>query len=76
MICLVSNFTAETTNINELILFSFSGLPIRNGDNHAVEVTNCAMDLLSHVMQFKVAHLDDYVLRIRIGKYKFRILML
>ena len=49
-----------------------SGLPIRNGDNHAVEVTNCAMDLLSGIVGFKVRHLEDYVLRIRIGELKHR----
>ena len=45
-----------------------SGLPIRNGIRHAVEVTNCAMDLLSQVTQFKVQHVPDYVLQIRIGQ--------
>ena len=45
-----------------------SGLPIRNGDNHAVEVTNCAIDLLSGIVGFKVRHLPDYELKIRIGR--------
>ena len=51
-----------------LYFFFRSGLPLQNGDRHAVEVTNCAMDLLSFVTQFKVPHLPDYTLQIRIGE--------
>ena len=46
-----------------------SGLPIKNGDNHAVEIVNCSMDLLSAIVDYKVDHMpDDYQLRIRIGR--------
>ena len=56
------------SNCNAFTFFYCSGLPVRNEDRHAVEVTNCAMDLLSYVTQFKVPHIDNYELRIRIGK--------
>ena len=72
------HYALEITNINDLQVETIgdaymyvSGLPIRNGDKHAVEVTNCAMDLLSGIVGFKVRHLDDYVLRIRIGECIF-----
>ena len=45
-----------------------SGLPMRNGDRHAVEIANCAMELLSAVANFKVHHKPDYKLQLRIGK--------
>ena len=46
-----------------------SGVPIKNGDNHAVEIANTAMDLLSGIIDFKVDHMPDYTLRIRIGEW-------
>ena len=45
-----------------------SGVPDRNGDTHVTEIVNCSMDLLAGVLNFKVAHQPDYVLRIRIGR--------
>lgn len=45
-----------------------SGLPVRNGSRHVVEIVNCAMDLLSGVLSFKVPHKPDYPLKVRIGK--------
>ena len=50
-----------------------SGLPTRNGERHVVEIVNCAMDLLSDVMNFKVPHKPDYHLRIRIGNISYQI---
>ena len=52
-----------------LIVLKVSGLPNKNGDRHAVEIANCAMDLLSGILNFKVSHMpEDYVLRLRIGR--------
>ncbi len=45
-----------------------SGLPNRNGDNHAVEIANAAMDLLSGITNFVVDHKPGYKLQIRIGR--------
>ena len=47
-----------------------SGMPVRNGDRHALEIANCAMELLSGILNFKVEHKPGYRLQIRIGKYQ------
>ncbi|CAD5126185.1 DgyrCDS14356 [Dimorphilus gyrociliatus] len=44
-----------------------SGLPRRNGEKHCTEIANCALDLLSGILSFKVPHLPDYKIQIRIG---------
>lgn len=48
-----------------------SGLPKRNKDEHVVEIADCAMDLLSGVLKFKVPHKPNFKLRIRIGKLSY-----
>ena len=44
-----------------------SGLPIRNGDRHIVEVVNCSLDLISAILNFKVPHKPSAKLPLRIG---------
>ena len=44
-----------------------SGIPRRNDDNHVVEIANMALDLRHEVQHFKVEHLPDVTLRLRIG---------
>uniref|UniRef100_A0A8B9CBS1 Guanylate cyclase n=1 Tax=Anser brachyrhynchus TaxID=132585 RepID=A0A8B9CBS1_9AVES len=44
-----------------------SGLPKRNGNKHAAEIANMALDILSSVGTFKMRHMPDIPLRIRIG---------
>ncbi len=45
-----------------------SGLPVRNGDRHACEVANCALDLREAVeKRFRVPHMPDRKMKIRIG---------
>ncbi|XP_070535597.1 atrial natriuretic peptide receptor 1-like isoform X2 [Ptychodera flava] len=44
-----------------------SGLPIRNGNNHAREIARMSLALLTSVTHFKVRHRPDYKLRLRIG---------
>ena len=45
-----------------------SGLPTRNGGRHVAEIANCALDLLKGVeTSFKVPHVPEYKLQIRIG---------
>ena len=47
-----------------------SGLPQRNGNRHAAEIANMALDLLSAVYtQFRVRHRSDVQLRLRIGMH-------
>ncbi|KAJ8405827.1 hypothetical protein AAFF_G00312640 [Aldrovandia affinis] len=44
-----------------------SGLPVPNGDRHAAEISNMALDILSAVGTFKMRHMPDVPVRIRIG---------
>ncbi|XP_076843408.1 retinal guanylyl cyclase 2 [Brachyhypopomus gauderio] len=44
-----------------------SGLPVPNGNRHAAEIANMALDILSTVGTFKMKHMPDVPVRIRIG---------
>ncbi|XP_009993943.1 PREDICTED: retinal guanylyl cyclase 1-like, partial [Chaetura pelagica] len=44
-----------------------SGLPKRNGNRHAAEIANMALDILSAVGTFKMRHMPEAAVRIRIG---------
>ncbi|XP_067667417.1 atrial natriuretic peptide receptor 1-like [Haliotis asinina] len=44
-----------------------SGLPDRNGNCHASEIANMALDLLESIGNFKVGHCPDYKMKLRIG---------
>ncbi len=44
-----------------------SGLPVRIGDRHVVEVVNCALDLISGILAFDVPHKPGYKMKLRIG---------
>ncbi|KAM8973085.1 retinal guanylyl cyclase 1 [Pelodytes ibericus] len=44
-----------------------SGLPKRNGTHHAAEIANMSLDILSSVGSFKMRHMPEVPVRIRIG---------
>ena len=44
-----------------------SGLPTRNGDQHAGEVCTTAMDLLHAIGSFTIRHMPKTKMRLRIG---------
>lgn len=44
-----------------------SGLPVRNGDNHAREIARTAIALLENVYKFKIPHRPNEQLKLRIG---------
>jgi class 3 adenylate cyclase len=44
-----------------------SGLPIRNGDNHAGEVASMSLHLLDAIQDFTIRHQPDETLKLRIG---------
>jgi len=44
-----------------------SGLPVRNGDRHVVEIADMAIALLNEVLTFKIRHMPDKILQLRIG---------
>uniref|UniRef100_A0A3B4AZ87 Guanylate cyclase n=1 Tax=Periophthalmus magnuspinnatus TaxID=409849 RepID=A0A3B4AZ87_9GOBI len=44
-----------------------SGVPVPNGNRHAAEIANMSLDILSAVGSFKMRHMPDVPVRIRIG---------
>ncbi|XP_059498527.1 retinal guanylyl cyclase 2-like isoform X2 [Stegostoma tigrinum] len=44
-----------------------SGLPTRNGNRHAAEIANMSLDILSSMGTFKMRHMPEVPVRIRIG---------
>lgn len=44
-----------------------SGLPVRNGDNHAREIARTAIALLENVYKFIIPHRPNEQLKLRIG---------
>ncbi|XP_014674216.1 PREDICTED: guanylate cyclase 32E-like [Priapulus caudatus] len=44
-----------------------SGLPIRNGDNHAGEIASMALHLLRRIRTFKIRHRPNDTMKLRIG---------
>ncbi|XP_046575991.1 retinal guanylyl cyclase 2-like [Haliotis rubra] len=44
-----------------------SGLPVRNGNRHAGEISTMALDLLSQCGKFTIRHMPDVPMRLRIG---------
>lgn len=49
-----------------------SGLPKRNGNKHAAEIANMSLDILSSVGSFKMRHMPEVPVRIRIGLHTGR----
>lgn len=44
-----------------------SGLPNRNGQQHAAEIASMSLDIRNAVKDFKVRHKPEHQLQIRIG---------
>ena len=44
-----------------------SGLPIRNGENHAGEIASMSLRLLKAIQNFPIPHIPTEMLRLRIG---------
>lgn len=44
-----------------------SGVPNRNGNRHAAEMANMSLDILHCIGTFKMRHMPDLKVRIRIG---------
>ncbi len=44
-----------------------SGLPMRNGDRHAIEIAKLAIELVDATQQFVIPHLPNRILQLRIG---------
>lgn len=44
-----------------------SGVPNRNGNRHAAEVANMSLDILHSIGAFKIKHMPEIKVKIRIG---------
>lgn len=44
-----------------------SGVPNRNGNRHAAEVANMSLDILHSIAAFKIKHMPEIKVKIRIG---------
>lgn len=44
-----------------------SGLPIRNGTRHVEEIADMSLHFLSAMISFRIAHMPNEKLRLRIG---------
>ena len=44
-----------------------SGVPIRNGNKHAGEIATLALELLSEIRTFRIRHLPEKQLQLRLG---------
>ena len=53
-----------------------SGLPTRNDDLHAREISRMALTILDAVIHFRIRHRPDEQLKIRIGIHSGRIYLL
>lgn len=52
-----------------------SGLPKKNGNKHAAEIANMSLNILSSVGSFKMRHMPEVPVRIRIGIHSGRRLL-
>ena len=50
-----------------IIIQVASGLPIRNGNEHARQIARMSLELLYKIKQFKIKHLPEREVKIRIG---------
>lgn len=46
-----------------------SGLPERNGINHASEISSMSLHLMSDISNFKIRHMPDLTLQLRVGMH-------
>ncbi|KAA8582740.1 hypothetical protein FQN60_006411 [Etheostoma spectabile] len=61
---IIGNHDVETIGDAYMVA---SGLPVANDNRHAAEIANMALDILSAVGTFKMRHMPDVPVRIRIG---------
>jgi PAS domain S-box-containing protein len=64
IICQYDVYKVETIGDSYMVA---SGLPKRNGKKHASEIAKMALHMMRDLENFKVPHLPDFKLRMRIG---------
>ena len=60
----VVTFKVETIRDAYMVV---SGLPRRNGIDHAGQIATMSLDLLHNIRTFKIRHMPDKHLQLRIG---------
>ena len=50
-----------------------SGIPIPNGQHHAVELSKMALDLLAKVLTFEIKHKPGFRLKLRMGMHSGKV---
>ena len=66
MVFLVRPFRRQVETIGDAYMVA-SGLPVRNENGHASEISNMALEMLTEVLAFKIRHSPGKRLQIRIG---------
>ena len=64
-------FQVETIGDSLLVV---SGLPVPNGDRHAREIADMALDIISFVTHFKIRHRPRMKLQLRVGLHSGKLL--
>lgn len=59
-------FALQVETIGDAYMVA-SGVPVPNANRHAAEIANMSLDILSAVGTFKMRHMPDVPVRIRIG---------
>lgn len=49
-----------------------SGLPLRNGDDHAGQIASMSLSLLNAIKSFKIRHRPNELLKLRVGIHSGR----
>ncbi len=62
----VNTSSSQVETIGDAYMVA-SGLPKRNGNKHAAEIANMSLNILSSVGSFKMRHMPEVPVRIRIG---------
>ena len=50
-----------------------SGLPVRNGNEHAKEIAQMSLAILRDIRDFKIRHLPNITLQARIGLHSGKV---
>lgn len=62
----VFNKNVQVETIGDAYMVA-SGVPNRNGNRHAAEVSNMSLDILHSIGAFKIKHMPEIKVKIRIG---------